>query len=177
MPSSNKDDVVALMEQYYNFFYSKGRKNSPRNKTFFQGFERVSTCIKNLPSYKDKNIAIIWNNINKIGKKKGTGVKNNIREIERTYFNVIAKEIKLLQPDLLIFFTGPNRDGDVKYNLSKFDIKMIKKETSAYGARAIKGKYALIDTNNFKAIRLYHPAAFGYCTNEYLDFSIGDWLK
>lgn len=182
MPSSGEDKVLALMDQYYNFFYSKGRKNSPRNKTFFQGFDRVSSCIKNSPIYKNKSVDIIWNNINKVGKKKGTGVKDNIRDIERSYFNVIAEEIKLLQPDLLIFFTGPNRDGDIKHNLSEFDIKMNIKETGPYGKRAIKGKYVLIDMcsfddHHYKAIRLYHPAAFGYCTNQYLKFSIGDWLN
>ena len=57
---------------------------------------------------------VVWNNISKVGRKKGTGVNSKIKKFEREYFkDIIDKEICILKPDIIIFLTG-NRDEDIK---------------------------------------------------------------
>lgn len=171
---SERQNVLDLMDTYYNFYYKK-QYNNARGKAFFNGFERVQKHIKKSPEYYDRNVEVVWNNINKIGKYAGTGVKDITRELERENFNVISKEMEILKPDLVIFFTGPSRDGDIRHNFPNAIIE--KRLTEAYGAKPKKGKYAVVKGYDFKAIRLYHPACFGKCTNVYLQHAIKDWLK
>lgn len=168
-----ENNIQNLMNEYYSYYYKK-KYNKARSMAFFKGFDRVKKYIQQYYEYQNDDIAILWNNINKVGKYSGTGVIDATRKIEREHFNVISLEIDILKPDLVIFFTGPDRDGDIKCNFPNaiFDRKL----TEPYGKKCKKGKYALIDGYKFKAIRLYHPAGFGKCTNAYLQFAIKDWL-
>lgn len=169
----NKQNIQNIMDAYYDYYYRK-TYNKARSMAFFNGFNRAKKIIQQNDKYREKTIDIIWNNINKVGKYSGTGVIDATRKIEREHFNVISREIDILKPDLIIFFTGPHRDGDIKCNFPNAIFN--RKLTEPYGKKRKKGKYALIDGYKFKAIRLYHPAGFGQCTNAYLQFAIKDWL-
>lgn len=171
-----ENNIQNLMNEYYSYYYKK-KYNKARSMAFFKGFDRVKKCIQQYYEYQNDDIEILWNNINKVGKYSGTGVIDATRKIEREYFNVIAKEIDILKPKLIIFFTGPNRDGDIRFNFNISDENIKCKRTAPYRQNLKGGKYALIDVNGVKAVRLYHPASFGMCTNEYLEQAIKDWLN
>ena len=68
----------------------------------------------------DAAVEAVWNNVSKIGCggtdfgrccRKPTA---EIRDIELTYFNVVADEVKILRPDVIIFLTGFGADREIK---------------------------------------------------------------
>lgn len=68
----------------------------------------------------NRNVHAVWNNVSKIGCggtdfgkscRKPTSV---ISEIERKYFNVVADEVRILKPDVMIFLTGFYADQEIK---------------------------------------------------------------
>lgn len=67
-----------------------------------------------------RSIEAIWNNVSKIGcggvdfGKSCRKPTAEIREIERKYFNVVADEVKILKPDIIVFLTGFYADNDIK---------------------------------------------------------------
>lgn len=170
-----ENNIQNLMNEYYSYYYKK-KYNKARSMAFFKGFDRVKKYIQQYYEYQNDDIEILWNNINKVGKYSGTGVIDATRKIEREYFNVISREINILKPDLVIFFTGPHRDGDIVFNFNIPNENIQCKRTAPYSQNRKGGKYALINANDMKAVRLYHPASFGVCTNEYLEWAIKDWL-
>lgn len=68
----------------------------------------------------NRSVEAIWNNVSKIGCGGADFGKScrrptaEIREIEREYFDVVADEVKILKPDIIIFLTGFYADNDIK---------------------------------------------------------------
>ncbi len=67
-----------------------------------------------------RKVEAVWNNIFKIG-CGGTDFGHScrkptaqIREIESRYFNVVAEEVKILRPDVVIFLTGFGADREIQ---------------------------------------------------------------
>ena len=60
--------------------------------------------------FKDKQVRYVWNDIVKIGRNitKGNSNKTVLEEIETQYFDVIKDEINIIQPQVIVFFTGPD---------------------------------------------------------------------
>lgn len=65
---------------------------------------------------------------------------------------VIKSEIKILKPDIVIFFTGPYRDKWIEHNFN--DAKFLKTETSfsKWPLAQLVSKYL-----PEKSFRTYHP--------------------
>lgn len=77
-----------------------------------QFFNGISKCNERLRrEFSGKSVGFIWNNLIKIGKsnEKGTPTKD-ILAFQDEWFSVIKKEMEILNPDIAIFFTGPNYD-------------------------------------------------------------------
>ena len=82
----------------------------------------------------NRKVEAVWNNISKIGcggKDFGKSCGKptaQIRDIERKYFNVVADELKILKPDVVIFLTGFGADREIKeiFNLTNEDFKPVK---------------------------------------------------
>lgn len=81
-----------------------------------------------------RRVESVWNNVSKIG-RGGKDFGNScgkptaqIREIERQYFNVVADEVKILAPDVVLFLTGKGADREIKeiFNLTDDDFKSVK---------------------------------------------------
>lgn len=82
----------------------------------------------------NQKIEAIWNNVSKIG-CGGTDFGRScrkptaeIRDIERKYFNVIAEEIKILKPNIILFLTGFGADKEIKeiFGVSDTDFHSVK---------------------------------------------------
>ena len=82
----------------------------------------------------NQNVHAVWNNVSKIGcggtdfGKSCRKPTAEIRRIEREFFNVVADEIKILKPDIVIFLTGFGADHEIKeiFNLSDEDFKSVR---------------------------------------------------
>jgi hypothetical protein len=99
----------------------------------------------------DKKIDYLWNNVIKMG-KMGIGFPTFwYDDIIKKYFNnLILKEIDILKPDFIVFFSGPNYDkylNDIFNNPSK---KLV--------AGFSESELCEIEIPNIKrAFRTYHP--------------------
>jgi hypothetical protein len=49
------------------------------------------------------------------------GSNPDINKLQFEYFNVIGKELDLIKPDVMLFFTGPKYDSFMKHNLEPFE--------------------------------------------------------
>ena len=144
--------------EIYNKFYLKDTMYSC---PFWNEFRRIRSEI----STNDKKVAVLWNNIVKIG-RLGPGFNLEIHQITKQYFNVIQDEIKILQPDLLIFFTGPKYNERIQEALGEFS----NIEIDGFSARQMCN----IEFKEFpgikKSIRTYHPGYLYRNKNRRLKF-------
>lgn len=163
--STSLDDGLQRYEQFYN-----ERCNIKRMKksVFFTGIARLSHALQRQPFLADKNISYVWNNISKIGKQNATSINPSVRELERQHFKVIADEVKILTPDVVIFLTGPKRDYDLKFHFPKATARPTAAK-DRHGKALPTRKMAFLEGYPFKAIRLYHPGFYGAFTNAYVE--------
>ena len=151
------------MHGYKRFFWDKNFYNGYQRSSFWQTFRFYE---KHIPKILNENKIIqepifIWNNISKLGLGNGkTGVNETSRAVEQKYFNVVKEEFEIIQPDLVIFLTGPTRDHDIKFNFKDAEFKQA---IDTFSQR----KMALVDINGISGLRLYHPAYFGGFNKKY----------
>lgn len=150
----NEGSVDYLMALYKWFNLGKGPR--PNNTLIWQYFRQLAEKLG-----QNSEHAFIWNNINKIGKDSGTGRPNaKVTSLENQYFNVLAGELEVIKPQVCVFFTGPNYDGDIRAKLHDAEFLPIQ----GYGNREfVRIKSAHLPKNSF---RTYHP---GY-GNRYYDW-------
>lgn len=125
-------DYFGLGDLYHGYFYRDEETGKRGNSTPFtkRSDQLIDLLQTKLPNIK---IEYLWNNVSKIGcggtdfGKSCRKPTDKIREIERKYFNVIADEVKILKPDIIIFLTGFNADSDIKekFGLSDADFHPI----------------------------------------------------
>lgn len=127
-------DVGDLMYAYEKFLYDNyvPHKNGGyfdqdklRSQLFKFSINGILSCLMEEmeKSYPGKTISMIWNNISKmstITKSGGGPVDASVHEIEHEYFHVIPKEIEILKPNILIFFTGPSENTYYRYIQENF---------------------------------------------------------
>jgi len=142
----NSDIPITLNN--YDTFINKGECWSYGGQ-FWNGVARFITKIKE--KYPEKKIEIVSNNIVKIGKLNEKGFPPKyIYEIERSHFNVIPEELKIIKPNVVIFFTGPNYDSVITDNFGKLEFETV----SGFSSRWLS-KVNLTDVEF--AFRTYHP--------------------
>ena len=151
------ESVEKIMETYNKFFwcvppecYNKRKHGGP----FWDTIKHLTDRLQN--QNKDKKIGHIWNNLIKIG-KHGNGfpwMYNCYSDIIKPYFNeLIIKEIEILKPDFIVFFSGPNYDwilSDIFKNVNKKLIQEFRERQLC--------EIELLDFPNIKkSLRTYHP--------------------
>lgn len=119
-------EIYGLGDIYHAYCYEDNRVQKAvftrrQNQLIQQLSERLG----------NRKVTAVWNNVSKIG-RGGKTFGNccgkptaEIREIERKFFNVVADEVKILQPDVIIFFTGFGADQEIKeiFNLDDKDFE------------------------------------------------------
>ncbi len=113
-------EVYGLGDLYHSYCFERDEKTGKKvNQTIFSRRvdEFINTLKERIPS---KSIEYLWNNVSKIGcggtdfGKSCRKPTAKIREIEHEYFNVVAEEVKILKPDIIIFLTGFYADSEIK---------------------------------------------------------------
>ena len=114
-----EEDYFGLGDLYHGYFFRDEKTGKRGNTTPFtrRADQLIDLLRIKLPNLK---IEYLWNNVSKIGR----GGKDfgqccgkqtpEIREIERQYFNVVAEEVKILKPDVILFLTGYYADYEIK---------------------------------------------------------------
>jgi hypothetical protein len=152
------ENIDKLMIGYDNYLTNNLRGKNKR--VFWKAFHYFEKELNTF--HHDKSTYYIWNNLIKISKYEDKGMTNKIRNFERNNFSVILDEIKILKPDVVIFFTGPNRDIDIKYNFSDVTFDNMGYPDTIKDKRTYKTAHKVISNDlPEKTVRLYHPNYFG----------------
>ena len=105
---------------------------------------------------KEKKIGYLWNNLVKAGKDSKGFPWNWYEEIIKPNFNkLILKEIDILKPDYIVFFTGPNSsNGPYDNVLDHIFSNPNRKKVSGFNDNEL----CEIEIKNVKkSFRTYHP--------------------
>ena len=99
----------------------------------------IMSCMRDdiLQTYPDKKVSMIWNNISKLSTFEGAPVDSFAHEIEHEYFHVIPKEVKILKPDILIFFTGPRENKYYKGEFYQFNLSSCIRQQNSLTAQFV----------------------------------------
>jgi hypothetical protein len=142
--------------EVYDAYFTKGNYlKLDKRRSFWQATGRFQKHIKSsFPAI--QNIYPVWNNISKFGVTNKKGMTEQIRNFERQCFPVFREELAIINPDVIVFMTGPYRDGDIEFHLPDLEIK---KSCEEYTIREV----ATVESNFLKrpALRIYHPSSFG----------------
>lgn len=93
--------ITETIDIYENFYLNDQMYSCP----FWNEYRNLKSGVNS----QGKKISFLWNNIVKIG-RIGIGCVPKIHKITMENFDVISEEIRILKPDILVFFTGPNYD-------------------------------------------------------------------
>jgi hypothetical protein len=142
------DKTIAYLCGLYDGFFNKGACWSYGGQ-FWNGVNRLKSMLAE--KFPGKQIQYLWNNIVKIGKAEAKGrPPAYIYEQERTFFHVIPEEVNILQPNVFLFFTGPNYDDAIHNNFEATGYTPV----PPFEARQLaKISIPAIDS----AFRTYHP--------------------
>jgi hypothetical protein len=150
---SNDDvDVCSIMDNYNDFFgtkycYTYGGQ-------FWNMIKYLINKIKE--DKKEKKIGYLWNNLIKAG-IDGKGFPWNwYKEIIEPNFNeLIPRELEILKPDFIIFFTGPNSsNGPYDSVLDRIFGKPNRNKIKGFS----NNELCEIEIHNvIKSFRTYHP--------------------
>lgn len=165
------EESVKHIDETVNAFmdvHIKHRSRTDLKTPFWIPFKKLNELTSEM------NCELIWNNIYKIGNrgKNKNRPHKQIRNLENEYFDVIPDEISILQPDVLLFLTGPGYEARVD---KKFGIVDYQSFSSIE-----KRKLARISlSNGILAYRTYHPGHLNRkrLLNEYLKLIIDDIKK
>ena len=116
--------------------------------------------------FKGKEIRYVWNDIVKIGRNitKGNNKNQILEEIENQHFDVIKDEINLIEPQIIIFLTGPNIFWESKLQkrlgITKINYKTVQNWNNNKQIALLE-----LDKEQFPSVkyafRTYHPCAYG----------------
>jgi len=144
------NDVDKYMNLYQNF-----KLGEQYNTLFWQYAHEINKMINGVD-----DLNFIWNNVNKFG-IDGTGRPHpDVTSNEVLHFNVVAKEIQILKPDVCIFISGHTYDEDLKSKIDDLSIEQFMDFPINEVARYVSKDLPI---NSF---RTYHP---GY-GNRYQDW-------
>ena len=159
------------MESYKSFFIDGEFYDGYGVSAFWKAFRFFESQFSRI--FEGQKIQFIWQNLAKIGRNDGaTGVTDEIRSLEREYLPVFRDEMKLLQPDVVLFLTGPNRDHDIKFHFPNADFQQAGDEPNLR-RRAFVSSADLPPAT----LRLYHPSYFCAWTEQYRDEAVSLIVK
>ena len=117
---------------------------------FWNGIARFERRLRS--RFADASVGFVWNNIVKLGKSGAKGTPSGkILALQREWFSILSKEIEILRPHIVIFFTGPNYDEFIRKAFP--DARLTGHPTRGLRAVAKIASTGLPDNS----IRTYHP--------------------
>lgn len=115
-PVPEDKEMYGLTDIYWDYCY-----NPLSHKNQFS--KRMIQLINELEEKTGKKIGLVWNNLFKIGRgNKNIGHScglspQYIQKIEKETFDIVKKEIEILNPDVIIFMSGTAADNAIKEKL------------------------------------------------------------
>ncbi len=142
--------VFSLMEEYREFCIKGSNWNYGGH--YWNGVHKFKKAIEKAYSRKGEKTSFIYNNIIKIGKAWDRGTPSElILKWSSHWFSVVKKEVELLGPNVVLFFTGPNYDIFISRAFGDFECEKISKRPVRRLARLVS---PVLPKDTF---RTYHP--------------------
>lgn len=139
------------MNKYVEFFGDG--ENVKWKGPFWNETKRFIRLLKK--KFPEQKIAYTYNNVVKIGKSSGIGFPGEtIYQIEMNHFDILKKEIDILKPQLLLFFSGVNYEDRIRNKLGDFSKETVKSFSHDKLCRLV-----FADKNLPIAFRTLHPKA------------------
>jgi hypothetical protein len=144
---SSNISLNEILELYDNFFGKKACYKKPSNfwpciKYLIDKLQEKNSCIK---------IDYLWSNIIKMAYYYKKGIPSFYEKIVKPILNsLVVKEVKILKPDFILFFTGPYYDfviDDIFKNPQK-------KKINKFNERQL---CEIVIQDVKKCFRTYHP--------------------
>ena len=136
----------------------KPPKHKPKHPRPFNAFSRKFCETVNKECKSKFPISWASANIRKFSYKKTPKFKlhEKVHNLIYDKFNCLEEEIKIINPEIVLFLTGPNYDDYIKVQLN--GVKFHKLENSDYEKR----QFARVEHEVLpkKSFRIYHPNAF-----------------
>lgn len=161
------DDFVESYERFYSDNYLEDEiggtcfltdSEYKLNKSpFFRiGFNGIMSGIHEIlkDEYPGKRVAYLWNNITKFSTNSGDSINSPTYQLEKDYFHVIPKEIELLKPDIVLFFTG---FAEKKYDNYIRDNFTVEKEPTLLGNQSAQDVVKLHLAEVPLSYKTHHP--------------------
>lgn len=137
-------DINELMETYSEFLEIR------YGGQFWNAVRDYVRTIKDMNP--NKSVEYVWNNIIKIGKEEGKGVpEQHLVNRQKEVFPVLREEIEIINPNLIIFFTGPYYDQYINKEWDELQFNEVNNSD--------KRQLAIVNHNLLPEItfRTYHP--------------------
>ncbi|CAJ7237864.1 Uncharacterised protein [Burkholderia pseudomallei] len=162
-----QDSVLALVDGYAAFEYARHQPDNYRSP-FWQAYRQIRQAVGNQPDGLDTSV--LWTNLFRMALDETSVVKRGTLEetkvLQSVSASVLQREIEILNPSAVVFYTGPDYDGSL---LGTFEGAMLtvldgysKRELAAVAHPALPAK----------SYRSYHP---GY-QNRSGKWGITDWI-
>lgn len=148
------DNMIAATTGYYKEFALGKNLSSP----FWQAVNKINQAINS-----GMSLNFLWTNIFKFGRKDDKGHPCKVvQELELENFNVLASEIQIISPDVVIFFTGNGCDINISERLGETKFEKCSDHETEIFARVVNKNLPK------KSFRTYHPSYLRESKNEHL---------
>lgn len=148
---TNADSVEALIHGYTTFNYSKRQPANARG-CFWTAYRKLRATLEG-----DIDGSILWTNLFRMSVDGGSVIRNSspgeIMILQRAQVGLLPDEIRILQPMVIIFFTGPNYDHALAREFPGIEYSPFKSRTTRVAANLSHPRLPLC------SIRTYHPAS------------------
>lgn len=138
--------ITELQSTYSDFMTSDSSKNSP----FWSFIKNWMHSIKE--ANPESSLSMVWNNIHKLGRVEDTGAPSStIQDIAYKDFEIFEKELEVLKPNMVVFFTSHRYDNALEKHLP--GIKFFPLKDYSENQIVLCSHPSLPSTS----IRTYHP--------------------
>lgn len=160
-----QNEAILSMYDTLDFLDSKDYNDM---RPFFSFPYNFCKSINNLEDIKDsKKTYFTWVNLREFSFNEApkTSLGKEAQSIIDNEFNILEEEIKIINPDIVLFLTGPNYDYYIKNQLKGVEFKTVENYHIRQFARV---EHKSLPKNSF---RIYHPLYLRYrkLENEYLE--------
>lgn len=160
-----QNEAILSMYDTLDFLDSKDYNDM---RPFFSFPYNFCKSINNLEDIKDsKKTYFTWVNLREFSfnEEPKTSLGKEAQSIIDNEFNILEEEIKIINPDIVLFLTGPNYDYYIKVQLNGVEFKTVENYHIRQFARV---EHKSLPKNSF---RIYHPLYLRYrkLENEYLE--------
>ncbi|WP_288300374.1 hypothetical protein [uncultured Brachyspira sp.] len=147
-----QNEAILSMYDTLDFLDSKDYNDM---RPFFSFPYNFCKSINNLEDIKDsKKTYFTWVNLREFSfnEEPKTSLGKEAQSIIDNEFNILEEEIKIINPDIVLFLTGPNYDNYIKNQLKGVEFKTVENYHIRQFARV---EHKSLPKNSF---RIYHPS-------------------